>query len=168
MLLIREDDPGDYDAIRKLNQMAFHGDQEAQLVDNLRNDGAVVASLVALEGGNIVGHILFSDLLIETEHAVIHAVSLAPMAVAPESQRQGIGSALVRQGLAVCRERGKAIVVVLGHSAYYPRFGFSTALAKNLRGPYSGNAWMASELIPGVLTGVKGIVRYSKAFDGFA
>ena len=90
------------------------------------------------------------------------------MAVIPQRQRRGIGSALVRRGLGVCRERGKSIVVVLGHPAYYGRFGFSTELAKNLRGPYSGNAWMALELIPGALKGVKGIVRYPKAFDGFA
>ena len=168
MLLIREEDPGDSDAIRKLNQMAFHGDQEAQLVDRLRNDGAVVVSLVAVEGGNIVGHILFSDLLIETEQAVLHAVSLAPMAVAPRSQRRGIGSALVRRGLELCRERGKSIVVVLGHPAYYPRFGFSAELAKNLRGPYSGDAWMALELVPGALDGVNGTVRYPRAFDVFS
>ncbi|MGA2135999.1 MAG: N-acetyltransferase [Bryobacteraceae bacterium] len=114
---------------------------------------------------SVVGHILFSDLLIETEHAVTHAVSLAPMAVITQYQRQGIGSELVRRGLELCRERGKSIVVVLGHPAYYPRFGFSAELAKNLRGPYSGNAWMALELVPGALDGVEGTVRYPKAFD---
>jgi putative acetyltransferase len=168
MLLIREEDPGDYDAIRKLNQMAFQGDQESQLVDDLRRDRAVILSLVAVEGGNIVGHILFSALTIETESAVLPALALAPMAVCPERQRQGIGSALVRRGLAVCREQGHRIVVVLGHPDYYPRFGFSTELAQNLRGPYSGDAWMALELVSGALDGVKGTVRYPKAFDGFA
>jgi len=127
-----------------------------------------VLSLVAVEESNIVGHILFSDLLIETEHAVLHAVSLAPMAVIPQYQRRGIGSALVRRGLEVCRERGKSIAVVLGHPAYYPRFGFSAELAKNLRGPYSGDAWMAVELIPGALDGVKGTVRYPEAFEVFS
>src|ERR1035441_10146144 len=107
--------------------------QEAQLVDRLRSDGAVIVSLVAVEDCDIVGHILFSDLLIETDQAVLHAVSLAPMAVAPKFQRRGIGSALVRHGLAVCLERGKSVVVVLGHPEYYPRFGFSTELAKSLR-----------------------------------
>jgi putative acetyltransferase len=74
----------------------------------------------------------------------------------------------VRRGLELCRERGKSIVVVLGHPAYYPRFGFSAELAKNLRGPYSGNAWMALELVPGALDGVKGTVQYPKAFGAFS
>lgn len=168
MFLIRDEDPNDCDAIRKLNQMAFQGDQESQLVDDLRRDGAVILSLVAVEDDKVVGHILFSDLLIEIESAVLSALALAPMAVAPRSQRQGIGSALVRRGLAVCREQGHRIVVVLGHPDYYPRFGFSTALAKNLRGPYSGDAWMALELVPGALDGAKGTVRYPKAFDVFS
>jgi len=113
-------------------------------------------SLVAVEERNIIGHILFSDLLIETQRTVLHAVSLAPTAVLPDHQRQAIGSALVRRGLAVCRERGKSIVVVLGHPAYYRRFGFPAELSKNLGGPYAGDAWMALELIPGALAGVKG------------
>jgi len=74
----------------------------------------------------------------------------------------------VQRGLEVCRERGKTIVIVLGHPVYYLRFGFSTALAKNLQGPYSGYAWMALELIPGALAGVRGTVRYSKAFGVFS
>lgn len=168
MLLIRDEHPGDYDTIRKLNQLAFQGDQEARLVDDLRNDGAVVASLVAVEEDQIVGHVLFSDITIETEAGVLHALALAPMAVLPDHQRRGIGSALVRHGLELCRERGNSIVLVLGISRIYPRFGFSAELAKNLRGPYSGDAWMALELIPGALAGVRGTVRYSKAFEVFS
>ena len=168
MALIREEIPDDYDAVRELNRTAFEGEAEGRLVDRLRSDGAVIVSLVAVEGCDIVGHILFSDLLIETDQAILHAVSLAPMAVAPKFQRRGIGSGLVRHGLAVCRERGKSVVVVLGHPEYYPRFGFSTELAKNLRGPYSGGAWMALELIPDALDGVQGTVRYPKAFDVFS
>jgi len=168
MALIREEIADDHDAVRALNRTAFKGEAEAQLVDRLRNDGAVVVSLVAVEENNIVGHILFSDLLIETEQAVIHAVSLAPMAVIPQCQRQGIGSELVRRGLEICRERGYSIAVVLGHPGFYPRFGFSAELAKNLLGPYSGDAWMALELVPGALDDVKGTVRYPKAFDVFS
>jgi len=167
MALIREEAPGDYDAVRALNRTAFGGDAEALLVDGLRCDGAVVASLVAVEADAIVGHILFSDLPIETGRSTLHAVSLAPMAVMPEVQRQGIGSALVRRGLELCRERGKRIVVVLGHPEYYPRFGFSALLAQRLRGPYSGRAWMALELVPASLEGVTGTVRYPRAFDIF-
>ena len=65
----------------------------------------------------------------------------------------------------MCRDLGHRIVVVPGHPDYYPRFGFSTELAQNLRGPYSGNTWMALELITGALESVKGTVQYPKAFD---
>ena len=165
MTLIREETPADYDAVRELNRRVFTGDGEAQLVDRLRADAEAVASLVAIENGEIGGHILFSNLPIETAHGVIDAVSLAPMSVIPTFQRRGIGSALVREGLELCRARGRSIVVVLGHPQYYPRFGFSAELAKALRGPYSGDAWMALELIPGALDGIQGTVRYPKAFD---
>jgi putative acetyltransferase len=90
------------------------------------------------------------------------------MAVIPQCQRRGIGSALVRRGLELCRERGKSIAVVLGHPGYYPRFGFAAELAKNLGGPYAGDAWMALELVPGALDGVKGTVQYPKAFGAFS
>jgi len=115
-----------------------------------------------------VGHILFSDLLIETEQAVLHAVSLAPMTVIPQCQRRGIGSALVRRGLATCRDLGYSIVVELGHPDYYPKFAFSAELAKNLYSLYSGAAWMALELVPGALKGVQGTVRYPPAFNALS
>ena len=130
--LVHEELPDDHDAIHEVNRQAFNGDAEAILVNRLRTSGAIVVSLVAVKNGEIVGNILFSDLHLETELAVIHAASLAPMAVAPEFQRQGIGSALVRRGLELCRERGKSVVVVVGHPEYYPRFGFSSELAKCL------------------------------------
>jgi putative acetyltransferase len=168
MLSIREENADDYAAVRDLNRAAFEGDGEARLVDDLRNEGAVVLALVAVEDDRIVGHIMFSGLAIDTEAGILRAVSLAPMAVAPQSQRRGIGSALVQRGLELCRERGNSIVVVLGHPEYYPRFGFSPELAKDLHGPYSGEAWMALELVPAALYAVKGTVRYAKAFDALA
>jgi putative acetyltransferase len=96
---------------------------------------------------------------------VIPAAALAPLAVAPARQRRGIGSALVRRGLDVCRERGRAAVIVLGHPSYYPRFGFSAALARGFRAPYAGEAFMALELTPGALAAGAGDVRYPKAFE---
>jgi hypothetical protein len=108
----------------------------------------------------VVGHILFSSLTIETENR------RSPCRVAGTDGRTSRSSAPGnRRGLELCLERGKSIVVVLGHPGYYPRFGFSTELAQHLRGPYSGDAWMALELIPGALRGVEENVRYSiKAF----
>jgi putative acetyltransferase len=165
MLLIREETPEDYSAIREVNRLAFGGDAESILVDRLREDRMVVASLAAVEDGKIAGHILFSELPVETVDRVIAAVALAPMSVLPARQRSGIGSAMVREGLEVCRRRGKAVVAVLGHPWYYPRFGFSVELATRLHGPYSGAAWMALELAAGALNGVEGRVHYPAAFD---
>ena len=166
MLTIRQEAPQDREAIRLTNHLAFAGEDEAALVGRLRDSGAAALSLVAVVDGNVVGHILFSNLVIETAHGAVGALSLAPMAVKPEFQRQRIGSALVRRGLEQCQEQGHSIVVVLGHPKYYPRFGFSTKLAENLHGPYSGEAWMALELREGALNGVCGTVRYPEAFAG--
>jgi putative acetyltransferase len=164
MPFIREEITEDHDAVRELNRLAFGGNDEADIVDRLRSAGIVIVSLVAIENDEIVGHILFSRLPIETEHGIVEAVSLAPMSVHPKNHRQGIGSALVREGLELCRQRGKSIVVVVGHPEYYPRFGFSTELARSLHSPFSGSVWMALELEPGALANVKGRVRYPEAF----
>jgi putative acetyltransferase len=126
---IREEEPADHDQIEAVVRTAFGGDLEAKLVNRLRNEGLVVASLVAVQDDQIVGHILFSAGVIETEHGAVSAVSLAPMAVLPEFQRQGIGSELVRKGLQSCRERGERIVIVLGDPKFYTRFGFSVEMA---------------------------------------
>jgi putative acetyltransferase len=165
MLLIRDQQPGDDAQIEEVNRKAFGGDLEARLVNRLRIDGTVVASLVAVLNDQIVGHILFSDVVIETERGPLNAVSLAPMAVVPEFQRKGIGSAVVRNGLELCRHRGKRIVLVLGDPNFYTRFGFSAESARRLKSPYSGDHWMALELVPGALDGVRGIVRFPEAFD---
>jgi len=165
MLVIRDETRSDHAAIREVIQRAFGGDAEAILVDRLREDEVVVASLVAEEHGKIAGHILFSELHLETSRGRIPAVSLAPVSVLPAQQRSGIGSALVRAGLEACRSRGISVVAVLGHPEYYPRFGFSAALAARLHGPYSGNAWMALELVPGALHAVNTRVRYPAAFE---
>lgn len=151
--------------IRRINEDAFGGAEEAGLVERLRADGDVVVELVACRGSEVVGHILFSRLPIESgDGAVVPAVALAPMAVLPAHQKLGIGSALVAQGLAACRDSGIAAVVVLGHPRYYPRFGFSAAKAAHLSAPFSGEAFMALELVPGALDIEGAGVRYAAAF----
>lgn len=162
---IRPEAEQDRAAIWHTNQAAFQGDAEANLVDALRDGGFVGVSLVAEVDGEIVGHILFSRVAIVTRVGTVDALSLAPMAVLPSHHRQGIGSRLVKAGLEACREAGHRIVVVLGHPEFYPRFGFSSALAEPLQSPFGGGeAWMALELVPGALDGVDGRVEYSPPF----
>ena len=133
-------------------------------MDALRDGGYARLSLVAEEGGRVVGHVLFSDLPIVTQAGTLHALALAPVAVLPSRQRQGVGSLLVREGLRLCAEQGHRVVVVLGHPDYYPRFGFSARRAGRLKAPFSGAAFMALELVPGALAGVTGEVRYPPPF----
>jgi putative acetyltransferase len=162
---VRAEVPGDLDAIRSVNRLAFGQEDEAALVDALRDGGHVRASLVAEVDGRVVGHILFSELPIVTSTGMVPALALAPMAVLPEFQHLGIGSELVRCGLDVCRDAGHMIVVVLGHPRFYPRFGFSPALAARLASPFSGKeSFVAAELVPGALDGVAGRVEYPPPF----
>jgi putative acetyltransferase len=168
-VLIRPETSADHDAIRQVNGLAFGQDAEAQLVDALRDGGYLRVSLVAERDGKVVGHLLFSDLPIVTEAGTVPALALAPMAVLPEFQNQGIGSALVRRGLEVCKEQGHRIVVVLGHPHFYQRFGFSAALVAPLESPFSGReSFRALELVPGALEGVTGRVVYSPPFNAWS
>ena len=165
---IRQEYPPDRDAIWRVNQEAFGGSAEADLVDALRNGGFAAVSLIAEVDGRIVGHIMFSEVTIQTNKVPFEILSLAPMAVLPRFQRQGIGSALVEAGIEECRKLGYSSIVVLGHPEFYPRFGFSSDLASRLSCPFgSGEAWMALELVPGALEGVTGMVQYPAPFDVF-
>lgn len=156
----------DHEAVRQVNRLAFGQDGEARLVDALRAEGFAPLSLVAEIDGQVIGHIMFSDLSIVTDKGDVAALALAPMAVFPEFQRQGIGSVLVRRGLEMCQEKGHRIVVVLGHPDFYPRFGFSAKLAERLASPFgSGPSHMATELVPGALDGVVGKLVYSPPFS---
>lgn len=166
---IRPEQPNDHAAVSKINRLAFGQEDEGKLIVAIRNaDGFDPGlSLVALCDGQAVGHILFSPIHIETDHGDVPAMALAPMAVLPDRQKQGIGSAMVRSGLDACRQAGHRIVIVLGHADYYPRFGFTPAGQHGLRPPFPApdEAFMALALQPGSLDGVSGIVRYPAAFD---
>ncbi|MGE3807280.1 MAG: GNAT family N-acetyltransferase [Gemmataceae bacterium] len=161
---IRPECVDDYQAIHAVHVAAFGQDGEANLVDTLRAAGFARLGLVAEVDGQIVGHILFSDLPIQTDHGIIEATSLAPVGVVPARQGQGIGSALIRAGLDALREQGQRIVIVLGEPEYYGRFGFSAKLAGALASPFSGPAFQALELVPDALHGVKGQVQYPPPF----
>lgn len=150
--------------VRSINEAAFGRPDEADLVDGLRREGAVLLSLVAEVEQRIVGHMLFSRMSIETSNGPVSAAALAPVAVLPDLQRRGIGERLIRHGLDLLRERGEQIVIVLGHPDYYPRFGFSSEKARFLESPFPPEALMAMELISGALEGIRGKVRYPTAF----
>ena len=126
-ILIRHETPAGILAIRAVNETAFETGAEAALVDALRENGKFALSLVAEVGGKIVGHILFTDIEMEPGGTEPRILGLAPMAVLPAWQGKGVGSALVRRGLEDSRELGYRGIVVLGHPAFYPRFGFSPA-----------------------------------------
>ena len=148
-----------------MSRAAFDTGSEADLVDRLRERANPFISLVADDGGSIVGHILFTPVTL-SGHANLRLLGLAPMAVVPSAQRRGIGSALVCAGLERCRKEGAAAVVVLGHPAYYPRFGFSAASGFGIRSEYDvpDEAFMALELEAGSLRGRTGTIRYHDAF----
>jgi putative acetyltransferase len=163
-VMIRDEVASDRAMIRRLNEAAFGGIVEADLVDALRVEGAVLLSCVADRNGEVVGHVLFSRMWIDTPNDEIAAVALAPMAVLPEYQRQGIGTSLIPHGLDALRSRSEQVVIVVGHPSYYPRFGFSVSLTRSLESPFPPDAFMALELRPRALDGVGGRVRYPRAF----
>lgn len=150
--------------IRAVNRAAFGRSDEADLVDQLRGDEHTLVSLVAELEGSIAGHILFSRMWIRTSRGLVSAAALAPVAVLPEYQRQGIGGLLIRQRLELLRAQGERIVIVAGHPGYYPRFGFSSDKAKMLDSPFPPEAFMAMELCAGALDGIRGPVVYPPAF----
>ena len=163
--LIRAEAPGDHAGVRAVNVAAFETPAEADLVDALRAQARPLVSLVAEEASTIVGHILFSPVTLPG-HPALALMGLAPMAVIPGRQRAGIGSALVRAGLEACRRLAADAVVVLGHPAYYPRFGFAPGVRTGLACEYDvpAEAFMVRELRPGALRGATGNVQYHAAF----
>ncbi len=167
-LVIREERSADIGAVRDVEMAAFGRLAEADLVDALRKSGGLSLSLVAEDDGNVVGHIAFSPLTIEEGGRAVPAVALAPMAVLPSCQNEGIGTLLVNWGLNACRDAGHKVAVVLGHAGYYPRFGFAPASSFGIKCPFPApdEAFMVLELEEGALSGVSGTVRYRPEFGG--
>lgn len=157
----------DIEAIHRVNVAAFGREGEAELVDQLRGVASTF-SFVAVEFEQIVGHIFFSPVEIEGEGADdLLVLGLAPVAVLPTYQRQGIGSLLIQHGLEECARFGCKAIVVLGSPEYYPRFGFIPAREKGLRCEYTvpDEAFMVLELESGALDGWVGTVKYRSEFN---
>jgi putative acetyltransferase len=166
MVVVRQEKPDDLAAIRRIHEQAFGGPAEANLVDALRAHGQVLLSLVVEQDGQVVGHILFSPVSIESAAGTLPAVGLGPVAVLPALQRQGLGTLLITAGLDACRQAGHTGVVVLGHPTYYPRFGFRPASRYGIQSDYDvpDDVFMALELRPGALQGHAGRARYQPEF----
>ena len=162
---IRAEQPADAGMVRAVNEAAFDSALEADIVERIRDQGGASVSLVADSSGVVLGHILFSPVSVGG-HPALRVMGLGPMAVLPTHQRQGIGSSLVREGLDRCQEMGCDAVVVLGHPAYYPRFGFVPASRYGISSEYDvpDEVFMLVELRPGSLDGVTGEVIYDDAF----
>lgn len=166
-MIIRPENPEDLAAIHRVVETAFGQPAEADLVDKLRANGKVVVSLVTEAEGQIVGHILFSEVTLETNPQAIKVIGLAPLAVLPDWQKRGVGSQLTQVGLAACRAAGYEAAIVLGHPEYYPRFGFVPASQFELQSEYNvrDEVFMAMELTDGALTDCHGLVRYQAEFN---
>jgi putative acetyltransferase len=166
---IRSEAPEDSASVRCVNELAFGQRNEADLVDSLRANARPYISLVAVAAERVVGHIFFSPVSIESDAGAFAAMGLAPMAVLPEYQNQGIGTRLVREGLKECQDLGHDVVVVLGHPRFYPRFGFTPASLKGLKSEYAvpDEVFMVAELTPGALAGRSGLAKYHGEFSKF-
>jgi putative acetyltransferase len=168
-MMIRPEQPPDLPAIRRVNEAAFDRPDEADIVDRLRARGAITLSLVAEIEGGVVGHVLFSPVRLQDPAGPDYTgVGLGPVAVLPAHQRQGIGSALIRAGLEQVQAAGHPYCVVLGHPAYYPRFGFAPAgeWGIELALPVPPEVFMVRELQPGALAGRAGTITYEPELMG--
>ena len=156
---IRQARPEDKDAITALNDTAFGSRDEGRIVTQLASDGDSLTSLVAHNDREIVGHIQFFRVLVDSADT---GSGLGPMSVKPDFQRKGIGSGLVCLGLTLMEGQGREICFVLGHPDYYPKFGFNAGLAAPFGAPWSGPAFMARTT--GTNPPAPGTLTYPKAF----
>jgi putative acetyltransferase len=168
MVRIREEKPEDFEQIHSVNEQAFEAPEEARIVDDLREKCPDALSLVAEDEGEIVGHIFFSPVEVESSGTIIKGMGLAPMAVRPDRQRQGIGSQLARAGLEILKEQGCPYVIVVGHPEFYPKFGFVPASKYGLTCQWESvpdEAFMIVVNDPSSLLGVEGVASYRDEFD---
>lgn len=174
-MIIRQEQPSDYTETEKVVETAFaaaeHSDQnEHHLVARIRQSDSFIPelTLVAIEKDSckIVGHILLSKITIGSDDQVAESLALAPVSVLPDYQSKGIGKRLIVEAMNTAKELGYYSVVVLGHPAYYPKFGFKKASQWGITAPFevADEVFMAIELQDNALAGVSGIVQYPSVF----
>jgi len=166
-VVIRDETHADAPAIYALNAAAFETELEARLVDALRAHGRLTLSLVAVDGGTVIGHIALSPVsVVGPDGRAARGVGLGPVAVNPARQRSGIGGRLIEAALQRLEAAGHPFCVVLGHKEYYPRFGFVRASRFGIRfeGEVPEELFYVLELVPGGLAGVSGVARYAPEF----
>lgn len=170
-IILRQEQSRDFGEVFTVHSQAFGSENEARLVNNLRNNLKVFLpelSIVALLNDKIVGHILFTRIVIDKNgHDAAESLALAPVAVAPAYQKMGIGSKLINKGLEVAAQTGFRSVIVLGHENYYPKFGFLPAEKWDIKAPFDvpSNVFMAIELVKDGLKNISGTVVYPREFE---
>ena len=168
MIIIRPESEEHAQGVRAVVEQAFGRPAEARLVEQLRKKGKASISLVAVDDGKVVGHVLFSPVILGEATGGLSVLGLGPVAVLPGHQRQGIGTRLIRAGLEECRQLGAKAVVVLGDPHYYERFGFQPARRFGIRFQdenVPGDDFMVIELYRGILEGRGGVAHYEPEFN---
>ena len=170
MLIIREEHSDDIDCIYNLEAEAFGRASEADLVNLLRDDDALILSQVTLLNDEIVGHAAYSLVSITNGDSIHHSPALGPIAVAPAHQRQGIGSTLIHAGMKALTEMGYGLLFLVGHVTYYPRFGFQPALPLGFTSDYIQPGGRHEHFMVAILSAqgtgnLRGHVRFHPTFD---
>ena len=163
-MAIRTERAADRAAIHRLVRTCFPSDDEAHLVDALREAGDLSLSLVATARGRIIGHVAFSPMAVTADGRRLAALALAPVATAARHRRHGTAAALIEAGIARARAGGVDLIFVLGDPAYYGRFGFDAALATPFASPYAGPHFMALALDKRWQAPQSGVARHAPAF----
>ena len=167
-IIIEAETESDYEQITRLHIEAFNGDSEARLVEKLRKTPEYVSnlSLVAKYNNEIIGHILFYPLKINTGKKRCNSLALAPISVLPNFQHKGVGGRLINEGLEKAQKFGFKSVIVVGHSEYYPRFGFKNASSYGISAPFEipDNSFFAFELEKNGLKNCSGTIEYPNEF----